>query len=306
MEIDMRMKNIVAGIDGSKEGIWAAASAWKLAQRADANCRLIHATYDASSLAAMPPSVNLGEYLDNITDEARGKLVESLRGEVPEEALEAIEVEMGNPSYVVQEAAREAKADLVVLGGRRRTSVMRWLESSTLKHMMRAGDAAVLAAVPPILEFQRVLVAVDQSSMMQPVITWARYFADMFGANVRVLHAVEPLPYDYAASIHQPDEYLGWSRSEFEEQLKTVPGSSDLSWDVVHGPVAATITKEAKKWNADLLVVGSHGKGFVERVLLGSTSTRLANEMPTSLLVVPATAAVETENAPAELEEAVS
>jgi Universal stress protein family len=35
-------------------------------------------------------------------------------------------------------------------------------------------------------------------------------------------------------------------------------------------------------------VVGSHGKGWVDRILIGSTTERLVTELPTSILVVPA------------------
>src|SRR6185503_12402213 len=46
-------------------------------------------------------------------------------------------------------------------------------------------------------------------------------------------------------------------------------------------------------WKADLLVVGSHGKGWAQRVLLGSVTERLINNLPTSLLVAPVGTAVE-------------
>ena len=48
-----------------------------------------------------------------------------------------------------------------------------------------------------------------------------------------------------------------------------------------------TILAEAAEWKADLLVVGSHGKGWAERMLVGSVTERLLNHLPTSVLVVP-------------------
>src|SRR5207245_342837 len=52
-----------------------------------------------------------------------------------------------------------------------------------------------------------------------------------------------------------------------------------------------TILREATDWKADLLVVGSHGKGWAARVLVGSVTERLLNHLPTSLIVVPVSAA---------------
>ena len=47
------------------------------------------------------------------------------------------------------------------------------------------------------------------------------------------------------------------------------------------------LVDEAVEWDADLIVAGSHGKGFLERMLLGSTTQELLYRLPTSLLVVP-------------------
>jgi nucleotide-binding universal stress UspA family protein len=56
---------------------------------------------------------------------------------------------------------------------------------------------------------------------------------------------------------------------------------------VRYGGAVETILREALDWRADLLVVGSHGKGWAERLLVGSVTERLLNHLPTSLLVVP-------------------
>ena len=53
------------------------------------------------------------------------------------------------------------------------------------------------------------------------------------------------------------------------------------------GPTAVTIEDEAKAWRADLVVVGSHGKSWTQRLVLGSVTERLLNDLPASLMVVP-------------------
>jgi len=55
--------------------------------------------------------------------------------------------------------------------------------------------------------------------------------------------------------------------------------------------VVETLLREASDWQADVLVVGSHGKGWAQRVLLGSVTERLINHLPTSLLVAPVSVA---------------
>lgn len=52
------------------------------------------------------------------------------------------------------------------------------------------------------------------------------------------------------------------------------------------GSPAQIIIAEAEKWHADLIVVGSHGRGFWERMFLGSVSQAVVQHAPCSVLVV--------------------
>lgn len=62
-----------------------------------------------------------------------------------------------------------------------------------------------------------------------------------------------------------------------------------------YGQVVEVISQEASEWHADVLVVGSHGRGWAERMLVGSVTERLLNHLPTSVLVVPTAIAVAEE-----------
>src|SRR5687768_14099660 len=58
----------------------------------------------------------------------------------------------------------------------------------------------------------------------------------------------------------------------------------NLSTSVLSGAPEQTIVEEAENWGADLIVVGSHGYGFWERVLLGSVSNSVMHHAPCSVL----------------------
>jgi nucleotide-binding universal stress UspA family protein len=47
------------------------------------------------------------------------------------------------------------------------------------------------------------------------------------------------------------------------------------------------IAEEAAAWRADVVVVGSHGKGWVDRLVIGSLTEDLLNDLPTGVLVIP-------------------
>lgn len=60
----------------------------------------------------------------------------------------------------------------------------------------------------------------------------------------------------------------------------------DIITEVAVGAPEQILIEEAKEWNADLVVVGSHGRGFWGRMLLGSTTDALVHHAPCSVLVV--------------------
>lgn len=102
--------------------------------------------------------------------------------------------------------------------------------------------------------------------------------------------AAEP----FAISAEYYEEMTEASRKQVEgflaEAVTTVRqhfpnGKLDLSTAILHGAPAPSIIDEAKEWGADLIVVGSHGRGFWGR-MLGSVSDGVVHHAPCSVLVV--------------------
>jgi nucleotide-binding universal stress UspA family protein len=71
-----------------------------------------------------------------------------------------------------------------------------------------------------------------------------------------------------------------------EQIKKLVPDAgSNVQTEVRIGTPARVIVDEAKDWNADLIVVGSHGRSFWGRLTLGSVSDAIIHHAPCSVLV---------------------
>jgi len=64
------------------------------------------------------------------------------------------------------------------------------------------------------------------------------------------------------------------------------PAEGQITREVLIGSPARRIVEEAQTWKADLIVIGSHGYGFWERMMLGSVSQSVVHHASCSVLVV--------------------
>jgi len=111
---------------------------------------------------------------------------------------------------------------------------------------------------------------------------------------VSVYQVVVPLDI-HTASIEYSQELEEATRRQAEEFVKEAaaavrecfPNSNiEITTQVSVGAADQALIETAKEWNADLVVVGSHGRGFWGRILIGSVSDSLVHHAPCSVLVV--------------------
>lgn len=280
----MSWKPFVVGVDASAEAAAAAAFALGAATRAGTTCYLVHAVRHAVGSPHAPEGDRSHSVL---LEQARAQLAGALGGVVPAQALSSLVARLGSAPQVIQDFAAACGAELVVLGGKEHSMLGRWIGGSTSLDVVRTTDVPLLVTAGPAPAMRRVLVAVDLSGAARPTLAAAERYAALFGAEVRALSVHEPIPvipevtppYDVA-------QYYATAQESLDREVwPHIQG--DVEKVVRHGMAVETIVAEATDWHADLLVVGSHGKGWAERMLVGSVTERLLNQLPTSLLVVP-------------------
>jgi nucleotide-binding universal stress UspA family protein len=281
----MRRQPVIVGVDASPAGVLAATTGWAVSFAGDVPCRLVHAIRPPSALAVDPESSAL---LDGLLAKSRAEIIETIRHHVPPEALDELEIRLGNPTWVLRQAVADASAHLVVLGGKHHAAPIRWFGGSTAHHAVRTIDVPLLVVAAPVTRFMRVLVATDLSDAALPTLEQACEFAALFDAAVKVLTVVEPMPSipDVGVQIDMSAQLLT-AEQETRALVTRLEDGEHMEVSVESGSPARTIADEAAAWDADLVVVGSHGKGWVDRVLLGSTTERLLNRLPCSTLVIP-------------------
>lgn len=286
---------VLVGVDDSAEAWAAVPTAATFARHAGGSLHVVHATRDILSAvrhitmaaAATASSSPLGDAsaLDErmITlarERIRTRLL-AMPGLAPRPELD---VEVGRPAEVLARSAAALDAGMIVVGAKRHGVLGRWLGGSTAHALVRNGTIPVVVAVDPPDAFRRMLVAIDLSDCAGAIVDTAHYLGKRFGAAVRITHVVETIPED--VGMTQRDFHR--LSSEVCEDIVPPPVRQEPSeLTIRQGDVVAVLRAEIEEWDADLLVVGSHGASRMNRLVLGSTTERLLRDLPVSTLFVP-------------------
>lgn len=136
---------------------------------------------------------------------------------------------------------------------------------------------------------KRILVAIDDSVRAPHVLAAAIELARLTGAKVRVYRAVSVPPDFPPAALTSRDLLPGHlQRAAHESIRKRLTAFHDLGCEIVvsesHNPARA-ILEAGDAFDADLIVIGSHGYDLVDR-LLGTTAATIVNTAKRDVLVV--------------------
>lgn len=282
----MKPQSIVAGVDGSPESASAASAAWMLARATDSRCRLVHAANDVSAALEFAGTGVMTETMQLAQlSLARAEVSTGLTRFLPPDLVQAMIVSIGRPADVLEAVVAETAASLLVLGGKRHSRLGRWLGGSTVQQVVRRLHVPLLVTAGKVPLHPRVLVAVDPSYAAAPTAREAVALARRLGSPLRALHVIDPPP----AIAELPRD---WSREFIERDVWPLIPVVEQARVIREGPPFETIVAEASAWQADIIVVGSHGKGWVDRLLIGSVTEKLLNNLPAAVLVIPAPAPV--------------
>jgi nucleotide-binding universal stress UspA family protein len=140
----------------------------------------------------------------------------------------------------------------------------------------------------------KILAAIDLSDASSKIIAAVEYLAKATDAEVRLLHVAEAEP-DFVGYDAGPEVVRDQVAKEFRDEHRGVQKHADSLREagvvaaalLIKGPIIDTVLKEAKRFDADLLVVGSHGFGAIYDLLVGSSSRGILKDTQIPVLVVP-------------------
>jgi nucleotide-binding universal stress UspA family protein len=143
-----------------------------------------------------------------------------------------------------------------------------------------------------MMSFRKILIAVDSEPVAARAADIGVELARALGAEVALIHVIDTSLVLGGDTGIPPNELI--ARAEQEGQRLVAGFRQRLSLPttalefVLSGSPASEIVKAAKEWTADLIVIGSHGRGGIQRALLGSVAEWVMRHAPCPVLIIRA------------------
>jgi nucleotide-binding universal stress UspA family protein len=288
-----QLQRIIVGHDLGVDGEVALRSAVALANRCGATLRLVHVVEPLDAYQRISHPLTSPFTVEEIAQKTGARL-QALTAS-PELAGRRAEYEVrkGKPFVELIIAARAWSADLIVVGGSSRTEGP--FLGSTSERILRKALVPVMVAKKPLSsEAKTFFVPTDFSSCARKAAEEALILAESVSGRVIFFHALDLAPSYSVAYAHElgvsvlipppaPEEI----EPEWEAFLSGLP-LSNVDWEksTEQGQAATAIVDRAKRMQADMIVIGTHGRSGLPHMLLGSVAEKVLRAVSCPVLTV--------------------
>jgi len=297
------LRTVLIGTSLEAESDGVVRSGLAVARAAGARVQLLHAVAGGPQLPG--PETGLGaDFTEVLVSECKERLQAQLaRLGVSAAELAGAEVLAGEPHRVLIDAALAAGADLIVVGATGSGPLAAELLGSTADRVLRKAACPVLVVrgelpVPP----RRVLAPVDLSTLSGDAFRCGLDLLAQLAKGEKIeIRAIYALSF-MDSLARQRREAMEISPEEAErnsgEELRrfvlacSVGPNLALETAVLPGEARFEILHELSAHPVDLVVLGTHGRGGFDRLMLGSVASKVARKAPCSVLMISPDAAL--------------
>ncbi len=282
------LRSIVAATDFSTRSQRALRRAGRLAQQADAELTLIRVVDDDQPQSWIDMECRES---NKFLNEQMGSLAE-LRG-----VRCRIVVTTGEAFDGILRTAKEASADLIVMGSHRKELLRDVFVGTTIERVIRTGPYPVLMVNTDSEHPYRYVVAgVDMSEPSAHALKTAKALGLIDDANLTVVHAFMAVAkgklYVANASQDQIEDYVASERMQASEELFSflkALGLSGARWSyrIEEGGGFEVISRVVKETAPDLVIIGTHGRSGIMKMLIGSVAEEVLRSLEVDILAVP-------------------
>ncbi len=282
------MKTIVAATDFSTRSQRALRRAGLLARQFGAELTLVHVVDDDQ-----PPA--LVEVERREADKYLYEQMASL-AELRDSRCRAI-VATGEAFDGILQAAKNASTDLIIMGMHRKQLLRDTIVGTTIERVIRTGPFPVLMVNrDPVHSYGRVLAAVDMSKASAHAIQTADALGLLSDASVSLIHAflAPGRGMMFVANVEEKliEEYVAGERLQAREELFAFLAAHEMSsqgWKhrIDEGGAFEVISNAVKETTPDLIVIGTHGRSGIVKMLIGSVAEEVLRSIDVDILAVP-------------------
>jgi nucleotide-binding universal stress UspA family protein len=201
-------------------------------------------------------------------------------------------IRAGTPYIEILDYTKEQQFDLIILGAKGHSNFERLFLGSTGEKVAQNSDWPVLTVHPKPkgLPIKKILVPIDFSPLSYAVLPTVAALAEKFNAEINLLHVVEMG--HYVNTRGQVKEYNFFERikERLEEQWQ-LPKEFDkieINKFIRHhvGSAGYGILEFAQDWDVDLIVMATHGRTGLSKVMMGSVTEKVIRIAPYPVLSV--------------------
>lgn len=284
--------NILVPTDGSDHAGRAADHAATLARAFDAVVHLV-SVVDLDEAAGPFSAGGLDEaYVDKLTESGRSTVEDDASRLDGVETVQ--EVLTGRPADSIIEYVSASAIDLVVMGTHGRTGLSRYLTGSVAERVLRRAPAPVMTvratdAGEPTDGYDGILLPTDGSEPADFAVAHALAIADRFDSRLHVASVVNVGDLATGTETGMPSGLLAELKSSAERAAQSVADDAadagiDAVTSVTVGRPKGELLTYVEDHDIDLVVMGTHGRTGLDRVLVGSTAEALVRQADVPVL----------------------
>jgi len=194
----------------------------------------------------------------------------------------------GNASKEIIAAAKEEKADLIVLGRKGLSAIERLFIGSVANHVLRNSPVPVLMTKKKRgkPKFRKILVPTDFSEQEDEERNQAWRLAKAFDADITLLHVLELHDYDFTPRVLEEmmDAVLKKMKQRKKREKEDIKVSEEVT-RAINAPVGIVDYADTHKY--DLIVISTCTQSKLERFFLGSTTEKVISYSHIPVFAIP-------------------
>lgn len=142
-----------------------------------------------------------------------------------------------------------------------------------------------------MISIKRILVPTDFSEHGKTALRYAVEFANQFGASVDLMHVIDSVPAGALLSYRPIEDLRVSMQNHAESEMEKLHDEwSEYSFPVnrviVQGHPFVEIVRHAREKESDMIIMGTHGRGAIAHMMLGSVAEKVLRKAPCPVLIV--------------------